>query len=114
MHNGPVVYLVINGTLGMSPGKIAAQTFQACQRLLDRERDADALRCWREQGTKTVVLVAQTPGVFARAQEEIHGETMVDEGMNEVPEGSHTVHASYPTWDSPRILKHKRLRMYTG
>ena len=48
------VYLIINGSLGMSAGKIAAQSFQAAQRLFAAAESNDELavllEAWQSAG----------------------------------------------------------------
>lgn len=113
------VYLIVNGPLSMSAGKIAAQAFQACQRLLDRaEHDvqlADTLTAWRQEGTCTITREAQTPAVFARARSELDCVEMIDEGLTEVEPGSVTMLAVGPIRRSqePRMLRHKRVKLLT-
>lgn len=108
------VYLVVNGPLGMSAGKIAAQAFQACQRLYRHSQHdpdlADALRQWEAEGTRTCTRLAQTPHVFERICREVDGATMIDEGLTEVQPDSPTVFASVPLRrsQSPAALRHKR------
>lgn len=119
MSAGPSVYVIANGPLGMSQGKLAAQTFQACQRLLDQANFdpdlAERLSAWRTHGTRTIVREAQTCNVFDRIQREVPGIGMVDEGMNEVPPGSLTSWASIPLWpdERPQVLNHKRVPLLT-
>lgn len=107
------MYVVINGPLNMSAGKIAAQVFQAAQRLFANAsyEQAELLRLWQEHGTCTRVRIAQTPAVFDRACRELYGVAMVDEGFNEVEPDTTTCFATYPIDDRkllPRILRHKR------
>ena len=110
------VYLIINGSLGMSAGKIAAQSFQAAQRLfLASREDLDLeslLDRWQRAGTRTCTRVALSQAVFDRACRELPGVTMIDEGMNEVDPGTATCFATVPLSDDselPRILRHKRV-----
>jgi peptidyl-tRNA hydrolase len=112
------VHAVINGALAMTPGKIAAQTFQLCQRLY-RLAELDAalaarLEEWEAAGTKTVVHVAETAHVFERLCKETPGAVMIDEGVNEVEPGSATMFATWPCnrAETPRLIKHKRLRVW--
>lgn len=99
----------------MSAGKIAAQSFQAAQRLFAAGReDAELmsqLERWQESGTCTRVRVALSLAVFARACRELPGSLMVDEGVTEVEPGSATCFATTPLKedDLPRILRHKRM-----
>lgn len=98
----------------MSAGKIAAQSFQASQRLfaaaaIDAEHAA-LLERWQWAGTCTRVRIALSAAVFERARRELAGVTMIDEGMNEVGPNSATCFATWPLeGDLPRMLKHKRI-----
>jgi peptidyl-tRNA hydrolase len=114
------VYLIINGPLNMSTGKIAAQAFQAAQRLFARAQDPDAspehaqaLAEWLAEGTCTITRVAETDVVFERARQELDCVEMVDEGLTEVQPGSCTMLAVGPIRRSqePRMLRHKRCRL---
>lgn len=108
------VYLVVCGPLGMSTGKIAAQAFQACQRLYAAAADdpelQDALAEWEAEGTRTCTRLAETQHVFDRLCDEVPGAVMVDEGLNEVEPDTATVFASWPMRRSalPTALRHKR------
>lgn len=109
------VFLVVNGPLGMSAGKVAAQVFQAAQRLYAAARGAGpaeraALARWESGGTRTITRIAETAHVFARVVAEVPGVVMVDEGLNEVEPGSATVFASWPLAyrQAPRALRHRR------
>jgi peptidyl-tRNA hydrolase len=117
------IYLVVNGALGMSPGKIASQAFQAGQRLFAHAAAPDAeselrqlLDRWKRQGTRTICRVAETQHVFDRVCAEVPGATMVDDGMTEVAPDTATVHATWPIWrhQAPTAIKHKRCRMLNG
>lgn len=100
----------------MSAGKIAAQSFQAAQRLFASARD-DAeltvlLERWQTAGTRTCTRIALSQAVFDRACRELPGAIMVDEGMNEVDPYTATCLATAPLPDGselPRILRHKRM-----
>lgn len=99
----------------MSAGKLAAQSFQAAQRLFTAAKEdadlASLLDQWQKQGTCTRTRIALSPAVFERACRELSGVVMVDEGVTEVEPGSTTCFASYPLDenDLPRILRHKRV-----
>lgn len=112
----PRVILVFNGPLKMSPGKMAAQAFQVCQRLLsatpnseddveDWLRKRGSLRDW-EVHTTTIARVAKTTAMFERVCAEVPGIVMVDEGYTEVDPDTPTVFAS---WPAPRTEEHKLL-----
>ncbi len=116
------VFLIVNGELGMSAGKMAAQSFQAAQRLLDLEGQDPLLKerliSWRSDGTRTRTKVAPTQHLFDRAMANLVPHTavvMVDEGQTEVAPGTATVIATHPLDenDLPQILRHKRIRTLT-
>lgn len=114
----PRVVLVFNGTLKMSPGKMAAQAFQACQRLY-RTAEADglehvypgespyviALAQWSKH-TTTISRVAKTTNMFELVCAEVPGVVMIDEGFTEVDPDTPTVFAS---WPAPKREEHKLL-----
>ena len=109
------IYLVVNGSLGLSAGKVASQAFQACRRIL-RAAEADPrqqelIAAWEREGTRTICRVAETESVFARVCREVPGITFVDEGVYGCAPLSRTVHASWPVRRSllPRMLSHKRV-----
>ena len=114
------VYLIVNeGEFTMSPGKLAAQAFQACQRLLEAVADGaatseqvQAMEAWRQGGTRRITKFAPTRHLFDRARAEIAGVTMSDEGLTEGTCGP-TVYATYPLrrGELPRMLCHKRMRL---
>lgn len=97
----------------MSAGKIAAQSFQAAQRLFAAAmKDSDLaalLERWQTQGTCTRTRIALSPAVFERACRELPGTLMIDEGVTEVEPGSATIFATAPLIELPRILRHKRV-----
>jgi peptidyl-tRNA hydrolase len=107
----PRVVLVFNGPLKMSSGKMAAQAFQACERLFD-EMHAEGLEGMRErmyawkEHTTTIARVAKTASMFDRVCAEVPGVVMVDEGYTEVEPDTPTVFAS---WPAPRAQEHKLL-----
>jgi peptidyl-tRNA hydrolase len=103
----PRVVLVFNGPLKMSPGKMAAQAFQACQRLheaIPLERYGE-VKAWQEH-TTTIARVAKTTAMFDRVCGEVPGVVMVDEGYTEVDPDTPTVFAS---WPALRTEEHKLL-----
>lgn len=115
----PRVILVFNGPLEMSEGKIAAQAFQACDRLREAavgEVGSDAqvlgelLSVWKEH-TTTIARKAKTSHIFERVCAEVPGVPMIDEGYTEVPAGSVTCWVSWPMLlaDLPRILSNGKV-----
>jgi peptidyl-tRNA hydrolase len=63
MYEGPpvaredilAIYVIINESLGMSVGKLAAQVFQAALMAQERHSDSEAWLAWRAQGSRTLV-----------------------------------------------------------
>lgn len=117
------VYLFINGPLGLSAGKIAAQCFQAAQRLQAAYQRGEgtveqraAYERWLADGTRTICRIAETPAVFDRICRELPGATMIDEGLTECPADSSTVHATWPIYRhlAPRLTRHKRAPLLQG
>lgn len=117
------VTVIVNGSLGMSPGKIAAKAFQAALTWAGENGAVsemgpvpeltDALMAWWAQGSRVVVRVAETEAVFERACRELPGVVQRDEGLTEVPDGARCVLVVDPMrrGDMPPILRHKRLQL---
>jgi peptidyl-tRNA hydrolase len=109
------IVIVVNGGIEMSQGKIASQCFQACLALLDGASESphlkEQLKLWQAQGWRTIVRVAETPGLFQRVLDECDGVVLRDEGLTEVEDGTATVFTSFPhrRGDTPKILTHKRV-----
>jgi peptidyl-tRNA hydrolase len=115
------VYVVVNGSLGMSSGKIVSQTFQVAQRLFRHARDADPemkelIQAWEEQGTRTISRIATSEAIFDRVCRELPGVVMCDEGLTEVPPNSNTMFATFPIYrgELPRMLKHRKVPLLTS
>lgn len=112
------VFLVVNGPLAMSPGKVAAQCFQAAQRMIRAAEDAGKaheLADWETRYTKTIVRIAKTPHLFARCVDELDGVAMIDEGRTEVDPGTATVFATFPISSDdpmPKILTHTKVPIW--
>ena len=109
------VYVIVNGTLAMGPGKLASQAFQAALWMctdsqLGPEWHTEIAR-WQEEGARTVVRVAETPTVWERICVEAPGLVLEDEGLTEVERGARTVFVSWPLRRSqaPKIFSHKRV-----
>jgi peptidyl-tRNA hydrolase len=114
-------YLIVNGPLGMSAGKIASQSAQAMLSLTkiysQQERAEyyqDYLK-WLNNGTRTITRIAETPAVFERACNELPGITFFDQGLTEIEPGP-TVHITYPLKRGSqfKMLRHKRCPLLSG
>ena len=109
----------------MSPGKLAAQAFQACQRLyLAAEHEPELrekLEQWQREGTRTCTRAAKTTHLFERAARELPCAVMVDEGLTEVEPGTATCLATWPLRrseqppyaSSQRLARDERRRLAT-
>lgn len=104
------VYVIVNGSLGMSAGKIAAQAFHCGWHVGRYGPTSDA---WMAQGRRCVVRVAETEHVFTRVIEECEGHLQCDEGLTEVEHGAATTFVTIPYRrdSAPKILSHKRCQL---
>ena len=105
------VVLVFNGSLGMSPGKMIGQAFQAREYMT-----GPSYRRWKDwlaDGTRTIVKVAKTPAMFERVCAEVPGFVMRDEGFTEVEAGAATLFVAAPFLhrDRPAILDNKKVAL---
>jgi peptidyl-tRNA hydrolase len=112
------VHLVLNGSLGMTPGKCASQSFH-CGWLLHEAAMHGWLgwaryRSWVRQGRRVVVRVAETEAVFERIERECEGVLQRDEGMTQVEHGAATALVTFPyrRGDTPKVLSHKKAQLY--
>jgi len=123
MYNGPPVapediwsvYVVINGSLGMSAGKVAAQTFH-CGWMIGKSGlgYVPDVGNWMQQGRRVRVRIAETQYLFDRVMNETMGQGQQDEGLTEVERGSITAWVTKPYLpaDTPKILSHKKVQSY--
>ncbi|CAM4463856.1 aminoacyl-tRNA hydrolase [Paenibacillus tarimensis] len=94
--DNPIVqYYIVNHDLGMSAGKIAAQTAHAATTLTlhtllnDKGSSQELFRAWLESGQRKIVLKARTDELTELAN---NGYLAIrDAGHTEVPSGSLTV-----------------------
>lgn len=123
MYDGPEiadedvlsVYVVLNGSLGMSPGKMAAMAFHCGWQVgVVSAEGAPGYAAWTQQGRRVVTRVAETPHVFGRVIVECLGYTQRDEGLTEVEHGAIVAFVTVPYRRRfvPRILTHKRCQLY--
>ena len=119
------VYVILNGSLGMTGGKAASQSFHCgwyvAWLFYDRgfeevPGDRESWEGWENQGRRVVVRLCETPAVFERVKRECDGHLARDEGVTEVEHGSETAFVTVPyRRDSiPKVLTHKRLQLYRG
>jgi len=118
------VYVVLNGSLGMTGGKAASQSFHCGWYVAEMYRHPAGLPLetqlelhgWIEQGRRVAVRLAETPAVFERVKRECDGHLARDEGMTEVDHGAETAFVTVPyrRGDIPRVLTHKKVQLYRG
>ncbi len=94
-----VQYIIVNNSLGMNKGKIAAQASHASVAVLEKA-DEDAIREWKENGMKKVVLkVASTEELvmlFEKAKKRFPCALITDAGKTQIAPGSKTCFACGP------------------
>ena len=95
--NNPVIYILINGELNMSPGKAAAQAVHASMTLGEKSKAE-----FSSQTKRTViVLAAKNAEQIKNVEEylsmsEIDSDYYIDEGVNEIDAYSVTALAAGP------------------
>ena len=115
-ENSVVMYLVVNKSLNLTAGKIAAQIGHCCEKLAldacyqlfgqyDKQQDKD----WKEYlntGTTKIVLAASLEQ-WAAIKENGSCLVIVDEGRTECPPNSETVLGFFPMRKSeaPDVIK---------
>lgn len=118
------MYLVVRESLGMSPGKVAAQVEHAVQMLMrewlpdarraltEREYDLRALAREWDRGEYGKVVLRASDAEFVKVQLE-HGEffLVVDNGHTEVAPRTETVIGLWPMRKSSRGRTLRRLRL---
>lgn len=108
------VYVILNGSLNMSPGKMAAQSFH-CGWMANKWANYydSAWSDWHSQGRRVTVRTAKTQHVFERAMNECEGIAQKDEGLTEVERGSITafVTVPYTRAKAPKILSHSKVQL---
>lgn len=107
------IYVVLNGSLDMSPGKMASQAFHCGWYACSELGIGWAYHEWKTQGRRVVVRVAETEHVFTRVVEECNGYAARDEGLTEVERGAITAFVTVPYQRiyTPKILSHKKVQL---
>lgn len=101
--------LVANGSLELSPGKLAAQCGHAALLLVDTDaaldpRYRDPIERWQTHGAPVVVRVADAAQWVALKRDEDHC-LVRDGGLTEVAPGSETVLALMPGTEPSELLR---------
>ena len=92
-------YIIVNTSLGMGKGKIAAQASHAAIAVLEKVED-DTIEEWKDSGMKKVVLkVASTEELielFQKTKKELPCALITDAGHTQIESGSKTCFACGP------------------
>lgn len=110
------VYVVLNGSLNMPPGKMASQAFH-CGYYVGTNWGGfywdDIVKQWNVQGRRVTVRIAKTEHVFNRVMAECEGFAAADEGLTVVARGSYTAYVTIPykRSDAPKILSHSKVQL---
>ena len=128
-ENTLVLYLIVNDSLKMSSGKIAAQCAHGAQnilmkyyqvvsanlKLIDTVQHLSDMRSWLTSNMRIVVLKSSDVKTWAKIKAEFVetklGVIVVDAGFTEIEPGSETVIALYPMKKSGVSKIIKRLRV---
>jgi PTH2 family peptidyl-tRNA hydrolase len=96
---GLVQYIVVNTSLGMNKGKIAAQCAHASVSVLDKVDDSD-VREWKSEGMKKIVLKVKNTeellALFETTKRELPCALITDAGHTQIDAGSKTCFACGP------------------
>ena len=111
---GLVQYIIVNSSLGMGKGKIAAQASHASVSVLDKVDD-DVLEEWKNAGMKKVVLkvknMEELLTLFEKAKRLFPCALITDAGKTQIEPGSKTCFACGPAEenDAQKIFKDLKL-----
>lgn len=123
-ENSLIMYFIINDSLGMSPGKVAAQCTHACKMItIDYNNTKNSLPCFPKGGDKYKkvkdfescnihITLKASQSKFDKIKSEFDCFVVKDLGFTEVCPGSETVLVLRPMNKKsvPDIIK--RLRLY--
>jgi PTH2 family peptidyl-tRNA hydrolase len=94
-----VQYIIVNTSLGMNKGKIAAQVAHAAVSVLDKADD-DIVEDWKRSGMKKIVLKIATTeeliSLFEKAKKRAPCALIMDAGRTQIEAGSKTCFACGP------------------
>ena len=92
-------YIIVNASLGMNKGKIAAQAAHAAVSVLDKA-DRETVNEWKSSGMKKIVLkVASTEELiqlFEQVKRKLPCALITDAGRTQIEAGSKTCFACGP------------------
>ncbi len=94
-----VQYIIVNTSLGMNKGKIAAQSAHAAISVLEKV-DKDVINEWKGQGMKKIVLKINSTEemleLFQKVKRELPCALITDAGHTQIEPGSKTCFACGP------------------
>jgi len=94
-----VQYIIVNNSLGMNKGKIAAQASHSSVSVLEKVDD-NTIREWKENGMKKIVLKVQSTEelltLFEKAKKRFPCALITDAGKTQIAQGSKTCFACGP------------------
>ena len=107
-------YIIINNSLGMKKGKIAAQASHASVHVLDKVNSSD-IDEWKANGMKKIVLKVDSTEdlleLFQRAKGELPCALITDAGKTQIPSGSKTCFACGPVDEAKGNKYFKNLKL---
>jgi len=111
---GLVQYIIVNTSLGMNKGKIAAQCAHASVSVLDKVDDSDISE-WKSTGMKKIVLKAKTTEemlmLFEKAKRELPCALITDAGHTQIEPGSKTCFGCGPVEEEKAQKYFKDLKL---
>lgn len=109
-----VQYIIVNTSLGMNKGKIAAQCAHASVAVLDKV-DGETAAEWKLQGMKKIVLKVKTTEelleLFEKAKRKLPCALITDAGHTQVEAGSKTCFACGPVEEKEGQKHFKELKL---
>lgn len=109
-----VQYIIVNNSLGMNKGKIAAQAAHAAVSVLDKA-DRSTVSEWKDMGMKKIVLKVATTEelleLFQKVKKIFPCALITDAGRTQIEAGSKTCFACGPVEESEgqKFFSHLKL-----
>jgi len=109
-----VQYIIVNASLGMGKGKIAAQSSHAAVSVLEKV-DEETISEWKSQGMKKVVLKVKSTEelleLFEKAKKHLPCALITDGGRTQIAPGSKTCFACGPVNEEEAQKYFKELKL---
>lgn len=107
-------YLIVNNSLGMNKGKIAAQCAHAAVAVLEKI-NLKIIKEWKEQGMKKIVLKVNSTEelleLFEKTKKELPCALITDAGKTQIASGSKTVFACGPIEENKAVKYFEKLKL---